>query len=235
MTYLFPPPARVSVPIVGRAERFPVHRVYCLVRNHAEHSKEMGFDGLEPPSCFLKPADAEALVVVEAGETGSIRYPSLSRNLVHEVELVVAIGLGGKEIERANAREHVLGYAVGLDMTRFDLLSEVSRRGQPWCIGKSFEHSATIGPITPASLAGAIDEAEIYLQVNGVDRQRSTLSWLIWDVSRTIEELSKAWTLQPGDLIYMGTPAGVAAVVPGDTMECGVAGLEILKVLVTAD
>ena len=228
MTYLFTPPAPVSVPVVGLAERFPVHRIYCVGRNYEEHAKEMGFTGREPPFFFLKPADA--LVVVPAGQTGQMPYPSQTANLHHEIELVVAIGQGGKNIAATDAHKHIYGYAVGLDMTRRDLQNEMKKQGRPWCIGKAFDHSAPIGPITPMALAGDVNHAEISLQVNGADRQRSNVAKLIWNVAETIEHLSAAWELQPGDLIFTGTPEGVAAVVQGDTLVGEVAGLGQLQV-----
>ena len=230
MSFVFSPPAVVSVPVVGSKDSFPVHRVYCVGRNYEEHAKEMGFTGREPPFFFLKPADA--IVAVEAGEIGSIPYPSLTKNLHHEIELVVAIGTGGKNIAAADAHKHIYGYAVGLDMTRRDLQGEMKKAGRPWCIGKGFDHSAPIGPITPVALAGDVNNAELYVQVGGKDRQRSHVSKLIWNIAETIEHLSAAWELQPGDLIYTGTPEGVAAVVSGDTMVGGVAGLGELHVRV---
>jgi len=230
MSYLFEPTHVVSVPVVGKAERFPVHRIYCVGRNYEEHAKEMGFTGREPPFFFIKPTDS--LVVVNSGETGTMPYPSLTQNLHHEIELVVAIGKGGKNIKAADAFSHIYGYGVGLDMTRRDLQGEMKKQGRPWCIGKGFDHSAPIGPITPAALAGDVVNAEIYVQVNGQDRQRSNISQLIWNIAETIEHLSAAWELQPGDLIYTGTPEGVGAVVPGDTMVGSVAGLGELKVRV---
>jgi fumarylpyruvate hydrolase len=228
MSYAFEPTPVVSVPVVGKAERFPVHRIYCVGRNYEEHAKEMGFTGREPPFFFMKPADAA--LVVNAGETGDMPYPSLTKNLHHEIELVVAIGKSGKNIKASDALSHVYGYAVGLDMTRRDLQNDMKKQGRPWCIGKGFDHSAPIGPITPAALAGDVANAEIYVQVNGEDRQRSTTSQLIWNIAETIEHLSAAWELQAGDLIYTGTPEGVGAVVAGDTMVGSVAGLGELKV-----
>ena len=230
MRYVFTPPATVCVPIVGTAERFPVHRIYCVGRNYEEHAKEMGFTGREPPFFFMKPADA--IVAVETDSHANMPYPSLTNNLHHEIELVVAIGTGGKNIKAADARQHIFGYAVGLDMTRRDLQGEMKKQGRPWCIGKAFDHSAPIGPITPAAQAGDVDNAEIYLQVGGQDRQRSQVSQLIWTVAETIEHLSSAWALQPGDLIYTGTPAGVAAVVRGDTLTGGVTGLQTLHITI---
>ncbi|MGM9427206.1 fumarylacetoacetate hydrolase family protein [Hydrogenophaga sp. MI9] len=230
MSFVFTPPPVVSVPVVGRAERFPVHRIYCVGRNYEEHAKEMGFTGREPPFFFLKPADA--IVVADAGQTATIPYPSLTANLHHEIELVVAIGRGGRGIKAADAAQHIYGYAVGLDMTRRDLQNDMKKQGRPWCIGKGYDHSAPIGPITPAGEAGDIGNAAIWVQVNGTDRQRSTVAKLIWNIAETIEHLSAAWELQPGDLIYTGTPEGVAAVVKGDTMTGGVDGLTGITVQV---
>jgi fumarylpyruvate hydrolase len=228
MSYLFTPPPVASVPIVGRIERFPVHRIYCVGRNYEDHAKEMGFTGREPPFFFLKPADT--LVVVDAGTTGHMPYPTLTANLHHEIELVVAIGKGGRNIRAADAAAHIFGYAVGLDMTRRDLQNDMKKQGRPWCIGKGFDHSAPIGPITPAAQAGDIVKAEISLQVNDQPRQRSHIHKLIWNIGETIEHLSAAWELQPGDLIYTGTPEGVAAVVAGDVMAGSVTGLGELRV-----
>ena len=228
--FVVTPPPVVSVPVNGLEARFPVHRIYCVGRNYEEHAKEMGFTGREPPFFFLKPANT--IVAVEAGQTGSIPYPSLTKNLHHEIELVVAIGTGGKNIAAADAHKHIFGYAVGLDMTRRDLQGEMKKAGRPWCIGKAFDHSAPIGPITVAAQAGDVGNAELYLRVGGQDRQRSNTRKLIWNIAETIEVLSAAWELQAGDLIYTGTPEGVAAVVSGDTMECGVAGLGTLTVTV---
>jgi fumarylpyruvate hydrolase len=223
MSYVFPPHAVVSVPVLGSTDRFPVHRIYCVGRNYEEHAKEMGFTGREPPFFFLKPADT--LVVADAGQTATLPYPSLTRNLHHEIELVVAIGQGGRCISAENAAQHIYGYAVGLDMTRRDLQNDMKKQGRPWCIGKGFDHSAPIGPITPAAQAGDIHHAAIWLQVNGAERQRSSVAKLIWSVAETIEHLSQAWELQAGDLIFTGTPEGVAAVAPGDTLTGGVDGL----------
>jgi fumarylpyruvate hydrolase len=216
------------VPVVGRTERFPVRRVICVGRNYVEHAKEMGFTGREPPFFFFKPADA--IVPVAAGETGSIDYPSLTKDLHHEIELVACIGTGGRNIKAADAMKHIWGYAVGLDMTRRDLQGEMKKQGRPWEIGKSFEQSAPIGPVTPASQAGDVANAEIWLKVNGKDRQRSSVAKLIWNLGEIIEHVSSAWELAPGDLIFTGTPEGVAAVVPGDTLEGGVGGVGTLSV-----
>ncbi|MDB5731597.1 MAG: putative fumarylacetoacetate hydrolase, partial [Variovorax sp.] len=216
----------VSVPVVGQSTRFAVHRIYCVGRNYEDHAKEMGFTGREPPFFFMKPADAA--VVVDEGATGTLAYPSLTRNLHHEVELVVAIGKGGTNIPAAQALEHVYGYAVGLDMTRRDLQNDMKKQGRPWDIGKGFEQSAPIGAIVPAAGAGDVANAKISLRVNDQVRQRSTVDKLIWNIAETIEHLSAAWELRPGDLIYTGTPEGVAAVVAGDTLVAQVAGLPAL-------
>jgi len=219
-----------SVPVVGRAERFPVHRIYCVGRNYVEHAKEMGFTGREPPFFFMKPGDA--VVPVAEGETGFIDYPSLTRNFHHEIELVVAIGKGGRNIAAADAFKHIYGYAVGLDMTRRDLQGEMKKQGRPWCIGKGFDQSAPIGPIHPASVTGELNRGAITLAVNGQQRQVGDLSQLIWNVGETLEHLSRAWTLAPGDLVFTGTPAGVAAVVAGDVMLGAIDDLGSLRVAV---
>ena len=230
MSFVITPPPGVTVPVVGTSARFPVNRVYCVGRNYEEHAKEMGFTGREPPFFFFKPTDT--VLVVEAGQTGEMDYPSLTKNLHHEIELVVAIGTGGRRILAADAHKHIFGYAVGLDMTRRDLQGEMKKQGRPWEIGKSFEQSAPIGPITPAAQAGDVANAELFIQVDGQDRQRSNVSKLIWNIGEIIEHLTAAWDLRAGDLIYTGTPEGVAAVVSGQTMVCGVAGLEGLTVKV---
>jgi fumarylpyruvate hydrolase len=228
MSFVFAPTEVCSVPVLGQPERFPVHRIYCVGRNYEEHAKEMGYTGREAPFFFLKPTDA--LVVVDTGETGHMPYPSLTQNLHHEIELVVAIGTGGKNIKAADAEKHIYGYAVGLDMTRRDLQNDMKKQGRPWCIGKAFDKSAPIGPITPKAQAGDVNNAPFDLLVNGAVRQKSTVAKLIWNVAETIEHLSAAWELQPGDLIYTGTPEGVAAVAAGDTLVAQIAGLGSLAV-----
>lgn len=199
-------------------------------RNYLEHAQEMGHSGREPPFFFMKPADA--LVPVPEGETGVIDYPTLTANLHHEIELVVAIGRGGSGIRAADAPAHLWGYAVGLDMTRRDLQNEMKKQGRPWEIGKAFEQSAPIGPVRPMAQCGELLRGAITLAVNGAPRQKGDLADLIWSVNETIEQLSAAWTLQPGDLIFTGTPAGVGAVVRGDLMEGAIEGLGALKVKV---
>jgi len=228
MSFVFNPPAVASVAVAGQPARFPVHRIYCVGRNYEDHAKEMGHTGREPPFFFMKPADA--VLAAEAGQTVDMPYPTLTANLHHEVELVVAIGTGGSNIAAADAHRHIYGYAVGLDMTRRDLQNDMKKQGRPWCIGKGFEHSAPIGPITPAALVPSVEAATIALQINGADRQRSTVAKLIWNIAETIEQLSAAWTLQPGDLIFTGTPEGVNAVVRGDVLHATVDGLESLTV-----
>ena len=228
MSFVFTPPAPTCLPVVGQTAQFPVHRIYCVGRNYAEHAKEMGFTGREAPFFFMKPADA-----VLAGSDSRMPYPSLTANLHHEIELVVALGKGGKNIPAAQAMEHIWGYAVGLDMTRRDLQNDMKKQGRPWCIDKAFEHSAPIGPITPVAQAGDINSADIWLQVNGQDRQRSNIAQLIWNIAETIEQLSQAWELQPGDLIMTGTPEGVAAVQTGDVLVGGITGLQTLRVEIT--
>jgi fumarylpyruvate hydrolase len=229
MSYVFTPPAIASVAVAGGGE-FPVHRIYCVGRNYADHAVEMGFSGREPPFFFLKPADA--VVPVAEGATGTIPYPPLTSNLHHEIELVVAIGRGGRNIAAADALQHIWGYAVGLDMTRRDLQNDMKKQGRPWCIGKGFDHSAPIGLLVPRSTTGELLKGAITLAVNGQTRQQGDLSDLIWSVNETIEQLSAAWELRPGDLIYTGTPAGVGAVKAGDLMEGSIAGLGTLRVAV---
>ena len=230
MSYVFAPPALVAVPVAGTAQSFPVHRIYCVGRNYVEHAQEMGFTGREPPFFFMKPADA--VVYVPDGATGEIPYPPGTENLHHEIELVAAIGTGGTNIPAASALSHVFGYAIGLDMTRRDLQNEAKKQGRPWDIGKSYDHSAPIGPIHPADAAGDVANAAISLEVNGQVRQSSVVTKLIWNIAETIEHLSRYWTLQPGDLIFTGTPEGVAAVKSGDLMVGRIGGLGELKVRV---
>jgi fumarylpyruvate hydrolase len=211
---------------------FPVHRIYCVGRNYVEHAVEMGHTGREAPFFFMKPADA--VLPVEAGSVGRMHYPSLTQSLHHEVELVVAIGVGGSDIAPERAMDHVWGYAVGLDMTRRDLQNDMKKQGRPWCIGKGFEESAPIGPVTPKAAWELTADAEIRLDVNGATRQRSTLGKVIWSVPEIISQLSRAWLLAPGDLIFTGTPEGVAAVLPGDTLHAHIHGLRSLEIQVVA-
>jgi fumarylpyruvate hydrolase len=230
MDYVITAPPIMSAQVAGAAPRFPVHRIYCVGSNYRAHAQEMGRTGRELPVFFMKPADA--LLPVDSGEVGRLPYPSLTHDFHHEVELVVAIGEGGCDIPSAEAQRHVFGYAVGLDMTRRDLQAEMKKRSGPWCIGKGFEHAAPIGPITAQAQVAQIGAAVLALSVNGVERQRSPVAQMIWDVAEIIGHLSAAWTLAPGDLVFTGTPAGVAAVERGDLLEASVTGLEPLRVRV---
>ncbi|MHC1656213.1 fumarylacetoacetate hydrolase family protein [Stenotrophomonas riyadhensis] len=231
MTYLFAPAPVVGIPVVGSDQQFPVRRVYCVGRNYAAHAREMGFDpDREPPFFFCKPADA--VMPVAAGEELQLPYPSETGNYHYEIELVAAIGTGGSNIPLEQALSHVFGYAVGLDMTRRDLQMKMREMGRPWEIGKAFDQSAPIGPLWPAARSGSIDQAGLWLQVNGEDHQRSTTAALIWSVAETVAYLSRFFELQPGDLIYTGTPEGVGPVVRGDLMVGGIDGLGELNVRV---
>ncbi|HYD78705.1 MAG TPA: fumarylacetoacetate hydrolase family protein [Paucimonas sp.] len=227
MSFVFPPPAVPAVPVAGRDALFPVHRIYCVGRNYAEHAKEMGASGREPPFFFMKPADA--VLPVAQGAIGAMPYPPLTADLHHELELVVAIGRGGADIAAAEAVDHIWGYAIGLDMTRRDLQGEAKKLGRPWDTGKAFESSAPIGPIHPAN-GVLMTSGAIQLNVNGAVRQKSDIGKLIWNIAETIEHLSTYFTLQPGDLIFTGTPEGVAAVGKGDLLEGSIAGLGDLRV-----
>jgi fumarylpyruvate hydrolase len=216
-----------AVPVADSNDMFPVHRIYCVGRNYVEHAKEMGATGREAPFFFMKPADA--VLPVAHGTVGEMPYPSMTADLHHEIELVVAIGKGGKDIAAADALSHVWGYAVGLDMTRRDLQGEAKKLGRPWCTGKGFDLSAPIAPIHRIAETGPIEGGEIRLNVNGAPRQKSTVDKLIWNVAETIEHLSKYFALQPGDLIFTGTPEGVAAVRQGDLLEGAIDGVGELK------
>jgi len=229
MSLVIAAPAPITIPVAGGGS-FPVRRIYCVGRNYEEHAKEMGFTGREPPFFFMKPADA--IVNVAEGTVGEIPYAPGTSNLHYEIELVAAIGIGGANIKAADAMKHVWGYAVGLDMTRRDLQGVAKKEGRPWEIGKAFDQSAPIGPIVPAAAAGNPGDAAITLSVNGQLKQSSSTSKLIWSIAESIEHLSTYWRLEPGDLIFTGTPEGVGAVVSGDLMEGAVAGLGSLTVKV---
>jgi fumarylpyruvate hydrolase len=229
MSLVIAAPAPITIPVAGGGS-FPVRRIYCVGRNYEEHAKEMGFTGREPPFFFMKPADA--IVNVAEGTVGEIPYAPGTSNLHYEIELVAAIGIGGANIRAADAIKHVWGYAVGLDMTRRDLQGVAKKEGRPWEIGKAFDQSAPIGPIVPAAAAGNPGDAAITLSVNGQMKQSSSTSKLIWSIAESIEHLSTYWRLEPGDLIFTGTPEGVGAVVSGDLMEGAVAGVGNLKVKV---
>lgn len=231
MQLAFPTAPVPTLAIVGSEARFPIRRAYCVGRNYIEHAKEMGFTGREPPFFFMKPADA--VVSVEPGRVATVAYPSITKDLHHEVELVVAIGTGGRDIPASVALSHVFGYAVGLDLTRRDLQGEAKKLGRPWEIGKAFEQSAPIGPITPIAQTGELASGPIQLRVNGATRQSSNIGKLIWSVPEIIAHLSAAWTLAPGDLIMTGTPEGVAAVVRGDRLEAECVGCVPIQVIVS--
>lgn len=230
MGYVFAAPPQPVVPVVGTTDLFPVHRIYCVGRNYVEHAREMGFSGREAPFFFAKPADA--LLPVPEGTTGELPYPTETADLHHEIELVVAIGRRGRHIAAADAPGHVWGYAVGLDMTRRDLQGEAKKLGRPWEIGKGFDLSAPISPIRPVARSGEVTAGRIWLKANGAIRQDSDVSKLIWNVAETIEHLSRYFELVPGDLVFTGTPEGVAAVQRGDLMEGGVDGVGTLKLRV---
>ncbi|MFN9030423.1 MAG: fumarylacetoacetate hydrolase family protein [Betaproteobacteria bacterium] len=230
MGYVFAAPAQPVVPVFNSTDLYPVHRIYCVGRNYEEHAKEMGFTGREPPFFFAKPADA--VLIAPEGKAAELPYPGETSNLHHETELVVAIGKRGRNIPAADASRYIWGYAVGLDMTRRDLQGEMKKQGRPWEVGKGFDHSAPIGPIKPIARTGEINSGRIWLNVNGAKRQESDVGKLIWNVNETIEHLSKYFELAPGDLIFTGTPEGVAAVQRGDLMEGGVDGVGSLTVRV---
>ena len=211
MNYIFPPQPTPAVPVVGSDQCFPVHRIYCVGRNYADHVKEMGGDPKdEPPVLFSKPADA--IVVNNA----PVRYPQATVDLHHEVEFVVALAAGGKDIGNDAALDCVFGYAVGIDFTRRDLQAVAKKSGRPWDTAKGFDDSAPISAINPVSKIGHPHNARITLRINDELRQDADLSQMIWTVSEIISELSTFYELQAGDLIFTGTPAGVAATVIGD-------------------
>jgi len=223
MSYIFKPQPVPSVAVKSSKKRFPVHRIYCVGRNYREHAHEMGADpDREPPFFFTKPADA----ILESGEI--LPYPQATENLHHEIELVVALGGGGRNIPAKKARNLIYGYAVGIDFTRRDLQADAKAAGRPWDTAKGFDYSAAIGTIVPAKEAGLGAQSAIGLKVNGEFRQTAKLGDMIWTVAETISALSALFTLLPGDLIYMGTPAGVGAVKPGDVVAGSVQGLGTL-------
>jgi len=219
MGYVVKAPAIVGVPVHGSSDQFPVRRIFCVGRNYAAHAREMGHDpDREPPFFFSKPADAIVLCADPKNPT-KIPYPPATKNLHHEMELVVCMKSGGADIPVDKALDHVFGYAVGLDMTRRDLQNQAKDMGRPWDMGKGFDQSAPIGEIFPASKIGHPSKGTIQLDVNGKTRQKSDLNALIWSIPETISYLSGLVTLAAGDLIYSGTPEGVAAVGKGDTLQ----------------
>ncbi|MBB2203254.1 fumarylacetoacetate hydrolase family protein [Gluconacetobacter tumulisoli] len=223
--YVIPPPPQASLAVVGGDARFPVRRIWCVGQNYAEHTREMGQEpGRAPPFFFAKPADA----VVPGG--GVLPFPVKTSNLHHEVELIVAIGQGGRDIPVADALSHVYGYALGLDMTRRDLQAEAKKAGRPWALAKGFDQSCPIGPVMPADRMGSPDAGRIALAVNGEIRQQGDLADMIWPVAEIVSQLSAFVALAPGDLIMTGTPAGVGAVRPGDVLHATCDGLGALDV-----
>jgi fumarylpyruvate hydrolase len=222
-SYAIDPPAIVAAPVKGGG-MFPVRRIFCVGRNYAEHTREMGGDpNREVPFFFCKPADA----LVTGG--ADMPYPTATSDLHHEMELVVALAKGGKDIAEADALTHVFGYAAGLDMTRRDLQGEAKKAGRPWDMAKGFDHSAPMGEIVPASTTGHPAAGLIELKVNGALRQSSDIAKMIWNIPETIAYLSRLVELKPGDLIMTGTPEGVAACVRGDVLEGHVAGVGSVK------
>ncbi|WP_395646486.1 fumarylacetoacetate hydrolase family protein [Terricaulis sp.] len=222
MGYVFDPPKQASVALAGSDKRFPVRRIFCVGRNYADHVREMGNDPKsEPPIFFTKPADA----VVDSG--AAIAYPQNTSNFHHEVELVVALGKGGKDIAEKDAMACVWGYAVGVDLTRRDRQAEAKQGGQPWDVAKAFDSSAPCGALTQMNAPPA--SARIRLSVNDAVKQDANISEMIWTVPEIIAALSKSWELKAGDLIFTGTPSGVSALKAGDAVVAEIEGLEALR------
>jgi len=218
--YIFPPRPPVAVAIEGSERFFPVHRVYCVGRNYAAHAAEMGDDRREPPFFFSKPADAVV------GDDAAVPVPPRTADFHHEVELVVALGAGGRDLQASRASETVFGYAVGIDYTRRDLQHAARKSGKPWDTSKGFDHSAAVGPIRPAAAAAP---GRIWLSVNGQLRQDADVADMTWKVPEIIAELSTLFELAAGDLIFTGTPAGVGPLVAGDRIEAGIEGVGMLR------
>ena len=221
--------ADTTIPIVGSNDLFPVRRIYCIGRNYAAHAREMGSDPTrEPPFFFQKPTDAIQFVPI--GERVDHPYPTLTKNYHYEVELVAALKKGGRNVPIDKALDLVYGYALGLDMTRRDLQRGMGDQKKPWEIGKSFDHSAPIGPIHPADKLGHVKDGSIWLKVNGEIKQNANLSQMIWSVAEQISKLSEAFELMPGDIIYSGTPENVGPVVKGDVIVCHIDKLPDLSI-----
>ena len=229
MNFAFSPHPMTSLPIAGTDSRFPIRRVFCVGRNYADHAREMGAadqaDGREPPFFFMKPADA---VVGGVGEI-AVAYPPLTKNLHHEVEMIVALGAGGANVAVDAAKGLIFGYAVGLDLTRRDIQGKAKEKGHPWDMGKGFDQSAVASVIQPVGPSGHPAQGRIWLTVNGETRQEGDLAAMMWKVADIIANLSTLVRLEAGDLIYTGTPAGVGPIVPGDILEAGVDGVGKLK------
>lgn len=230
MSTVIAAPAPITVPVAGTGDTFPVRHVYCVGRNYAEHTKEMGGDTKEPPFFFTKFADA--IVPVVPPGVGEIAYPLATKSLHHEIELVVAIGKSGVKLAPEKANDVIYGYAVGLDMTRRDLQGQMKEKRWPWDVGKSFAQAAPISPIHPVAKTGHLSKGAIWLDVNGARRQQGDLADMIWDVPHMLHFLSQYYELMPGDLIFTGTPAGVNAVVAGDKLRGGVDGVDTLSVTI---
>ncbi len=229
MAFLFDPPPVPGLSIIGSETRFPVHRVYCIGRNYAEHAKEMGAQAVSRanPVFFMKPADA---IVPEGGD---IPYPSATRELHHEVEMVVALAKGGRDIDASRALDCVFGYGVGLDLTRRDLQAAMKAKGLPWDVAKGFDASAPVSALRAASEIGHPSHARLSLAVNGGTRQQTDIADMIFPVADIIAELSKLFELKPGDLIFTGTPAGVGPLVRGDRFRAELAGIATLEGRIT--
>ncbi len=223
------PVAQATIPVAGIKEVFPVRRIYCIGRNYAAHSREMGSDPTrEPPFFFQKPTDAIQNVAI--GTVADHPYPSLTKNYHYEVELVAALKSGGSNISPEKALDCVYGYALGLDMTRRDLQRAMGDQKKPWEIGKSFDHSAVLGPIHTVTKTGHFTKGAISLAVNGTVKQNSNLSNMIWNVAEQISKLSEACELKAGDIIYSGTPENVGPVVKGDVILCKLEGLPDMSI-----
>jgi fumarylpyruvate hydrolase len=220
--WIVPPPPRVAIPVAGQAAFFPVRRIYCVGQNYREHAREMGHSGREPPFFFAKPADAVWTDPV-------VPYPPMTGELHHEVELVVALGSGGRALTPADALSRVFGYAVGVDLTRRDLQAVAKQFGRPWTVSKGFDHSAPVSPIHAVERCGHPAAAEISLDVNGERRQAGSTATMTWPVPELIAELSRYFELQAGDLIFTGTPPGVGPLRPGDRVACRVEGVASLE------
>jgi 2-keto-4-pentenoate hydratase/2-oxohepta-3-ene-1,7-dioic acid hydratase in catechol pathway len=221
--------AQTFIPIAGSSQQFPVRRIYCIGRNYAAHAREMGSDlTREPPFFFQKPTDA--IQIAPLGVTIDHPYPTLTRNYHYEVELVAALDKGGRDVPLERALDLVFGYTVGLDMTRRDLQRAMGDEKKPWEIGKSFDHSAVLGPLQPFSKTGHLAQGAIWLKVNGETKQSANLDQMFWNVAEQIANLSKAFELMPGDIIYSGTPDNVGPVVRGDVMDGHIDGIPDIRV-----
>ena len=225
MTYIFTPAPQATLPIKGSDKLFPIHRIYCVGRNYAEHTKEMGGDTKDPPFFFQKNSD-------NIVTNGKFPYPSATKDVHFEIELVVALKSGGTDIKPTDAMGHVFGYGVGIDMTRRDLQAEAKKLQRPWEVGKAFEHSAPCSALVPAQHVESPSKGAIWLDVNGQRKQTGDLSQMIWDIPNQIAFLSTLFELQPGDLIFTGTPAGVGAIKKGDKLKGHVEGVGDLEVTV---